>query len=63
MRKSDPDVPVIFITAWGLQADDRERCRNLGVETVLLKPVRSAELHHAVQEALADRERRKQRPA
>jgi len=30
---------------------------------VLFKPVRPAELHHAVQDALADRERRKQRPA
>ncbi len=62
VRTSDPDVPVIFITGWGLQAEDRDRCRQIGVETVLFKPVRPAELHHAVQDALADRERRKQRP-
>jgi len=63
VRTSDPNVPVVFITGWGLQAEDRERCRQLGVETVLFKPVRPIELHHAVQDALADRERRKQHPA
>ncbi len=63
VRTSDPHVTVIFITGWGLQAEDRERCRQLGVETVLFKPVRPIELHHAVQDALADRERRKQHPA
>jgi len=46
-------VPVVFITGWGLQAEDRERCRKLGVINVLFKPVRPAELHLAVQEALA----------
>ncbi len=55
--------PVIFITGWGLQAEDRDRCRQLGVETVLFKPVRPVEAHHAVQDALADCEPCKQRPA
>ena len=53
VRASDPHVSVIFITGWGLQAEDRERCRKLGVLNVLFKPVRPNELHQAVQEALA----------
>jgi len=53
VRAGDPQVPVVFITGWGLQAEDRERCRKLGVIKVLFKPVRPAELHTAVQEALA----------
>jgi PAS domain S-box-containing protein len=53
VRASDPHVPLAFITGWGLQAEDRERCRKLGVLNVLFKPVRPAELHQAVQEALA----------
>ena len=53
VRASDPRVPVVFITGWGLQAEDRDRCRKLGVFNVLFKPVRPAELHLAVQEALA----------
>jgi CheY-like chemotaxis protein len=53
VRASDPQVPVVFITGWGLQAEDRERCRKLGVINVLFKPVRPADLHTAVQEALA----------
>ncbi len=53
IRASDPRVPVVFITGWGLQAEDRERCRKLGVINVLFKPVRPADLHQAVQEALA----------
>jgi PAS domain S-box-containing protein len=53
VRASDSRVPVVFITGWGLQAEDRERCRKLGVINVLFKPVRPAELHLAVQDALA----------
>jgi CheY-like chemotaxis protein len=53
VRAGDPKVPVIFITGWGLQEEDRARCRNLGVIRVLFKPVRPADLHAAVQEALA----------
>jgi PAS domain S-box-containing protein len=53
VRADDPKVPVIFITGWGLQEEDRARCRALGVIRVLFKPVRPAELHAAVQEALA----------
>jgi CheY-like chemotaxis protein len=53
IRASDPRVPVVFITGWGLQAEDRERCRKLGVINVLFKPVRPADLQQAVQDALA----------
>jgi len=53
VRTSDPHVPIVFITGWGLQTEDRERCRQLGVQNVLFKPVRPGELHQAVQEALA----------
>jgi PAS domain S-box-containing protein len=58
IRASDPRVPVIFITGWGLHAEDRDRCLKLGVINVLFKPVRPAELHMAVQEALAVSARR-----
>jgi FixJ family two-component response regulator len=44
---------VVFITGWGLHAEDRERCTKLGVINVLFKPVRPTDLHLAVQEALA----------
>jgi len=53
VRTSDLHVPIVFITGWGLQAEDRERCRQLGVQNVLFKPLRPGELHQAVQEALA----------
>jgi len=53
IRASDPRVPVVFITGWGLQAEDRERCRKLGVINVLFKPVRPTDLQVAIQEALA----------
>jgi PAS domain S-box-containing protein len=53
IRAIDPRVPVVFITGWGLHAEDRERCKALGVINVLFKPVRPADLHLAVQEALA----------
>ena len=59
VRARDSHVPVVFITGWGLQAEDRERCRKLGVINVLFKPVRPAELHTAVQEALAVSGRRR----
>ncbi|HTY81140.1 MAG TPA: response regulator [Candidatus Bathyarchaeia archaeon] len=53
VRASDPHVPLVFITGWGLQPEDRERCRKLGVLNVLFKPIHPNELHQAVQEALA----------
>jgi CheY-like chemotaxis protein/anti-sigma regulatory factor (Ser/Thr protein kinase) len=53
VRARDPRVPVIFITGWGLQEEDRERCKTLGVVDVLYKPVHPDELQTAVQAALA----------
>jgi len=63
VRASDLHVPIVFITGWGLQAEDRERCRQLGVQNVLFKPVRPGELHQAVQEALAASTRKPTAPA
>jgi CheY-like chemotaxis protein len=52
IREHDPQVPLIFITGWGLQEQDQARSRGLGVSSLLFKPVRPAELHNAVQNAL-----------
>ncbi|MBI2154378.1 MAG: response regulator [Candidatus Rokubacteria bacterium] len=53
VRAMDPNVPMIFVTGWGLTEKDRERCRTLGVRHWLFKPVKPAELHRTVQDALA----------
>ncbi len=58
LRKRDPEVPLVFITGWGMQEQDQARCRALGVSSLLFKPVRPAELHAAVQGALSDPGRR-----
>jgi two-component system cell cycle sensor histidine kinase/response regulator CckA len=52
IREHDPQVPLIFITGWGLQEQDQARSRSLGVSSLLFKPVRPAELHNSVQKAL-----------
>jgi CheY-like chemotaxis protein len=57
LRGRDPNVPVIFITGWGLQEEDQARCRRLGISALLFKPVPPAELHRKVQMALAARPR------
>ncbi len=57
LRASDPHVPVIFITGWGLQEEDQARCRRLGISALLFKPVPPADLHRTVQVALAARGR------
>jgi PAS domain S-box-containing protein len=54
LRARDRAVPIAFITGWGLQEEDQERCRGLGVQTVLFKPVSPAQLHRAVQHTLAE---------
>ncbi len=53
VRAMDPNVPMIFVTGWGLTEKDRERCRSLGVRHWLFKPVKPSELHRTVQAALA----------
>jgi PAS domain S-box-containing protein len=55
LRAHDPDIPVVFITGWGMQEQDQARCRGLGIFAVLFKPVRPAELYATVQSALAER--------
>ncbi len=55
LRARDTDVPIIFITGWGMQEQDQARCRGLGIFSVLFKPVRPAELYTTVQSALAER--------
>ena len=57
IRARDPNVPVIFITGWGLQEEDQARCRRLGITALLFKPVPPPELHRKVQIALAARVR------
>ena len=57
LRTSDPHVPVIFITGWGLQEEDQARCRRLGISALLFKPVPPHDLHRTVQVALAARTR------
>jgi len=53
LRARDAQVPLVFITGWGLHEQDQARCRGLGVSSLLFKPVRPAELHNTVQIALA----------
>ena len=53
IRARDANVPVIFITGWGLQEEDQARCRRLGITALLFKPVPPSELHLKVQVALA----------
>jgi CheY-like chemotaxis protein len=57
IRARDPNVPVIFITGWGLQEEDQARCRRLGITALLFKPVPPSELHRKVQVVLAARVR------
>ncbi|MBI3626272.1 MAG: response regulator, partial [Candidatus Rokubacteria bacterium] len=53
VRAMDPKVPVAFVTGWGLTEEDRERCRRLGIQHCIFKPVKPSELHQAIQHALA----------
>jgi PAS domain S-box-containing protein len=55
LRARDPDLPIVFITGWGLTEADRERCRSLGIRHWLFKPVTPPQLHAVVQEVLASR--------
>jgi CheY-like chemotaxis protein len=58
LRAIDADVPLVFITGWGMQEQDQARCRGLGISALLFKPVRPAELHTTVQNALSEISRR-----
>jgi len=48
----DPVPPTIFMLTSGARGGDVERCRNLGVEAYLLKPIREAELKSAIARSL-----------
>jgi CheY-like chemotaxis protein len=54
LRAHDAEIPLVFITGWGMQEQDQARCRGLGISALLFKPVRPAELHAAVQNAFAE---------
>jgi len=54
IRAHDRNVPVAFITGWGLHEEDQERCRHLGIHHVLFKPVSPGELHRTIQSTLAE---------
>jgi PAS domain S-box-containing protein len=56
LRARDSDVPIMFITGWGMHEQDQARCRGLGIFSLLFKPVRPAELYATVQSALAERD-------
>ncbi|PWU23662.1 MAG: hypothetical protein C5B48_08185 [Candidatus Rokuibacteriota bacterium] len=63
LRERDPGTPVVLITGWGMHEKDLARCRELGIASLLFKPVRPSELHTAVQRALTEAERRTRRGA
>ena len=54
IRAHDRNIPVAFITGWGLHEEDQERCRHLGIHHVLFKPVGPGELHRTIQSTLAE---------
>ena len=58
IRARDAEVPLVFITGWGLHEEDQARCRGLRISSLLFKPVRPDQLHATVQAALADPGRR-----
>jgi PAS domain S-box-containing protein len=49
----DPQVPIAFVTGWGLSDEDRKRCVSRGIRQCLFKPVRPADLLEAVQTVMA----------
>ncbi|HEY3064938.1 MAG TPA: response regulator [Methylomirabilota bacterium] len=52
VRNTDPSVPILFITGWGLRDDEHARLSSLGIHRCLFKPVRPRELDAAIQAAL-----------
>jgi len=52
LRRLDSDVPVLFITGWGLRDNDQARLSALGISRCLFKPLRAGELDAAIQSAL-----------
>jgi len=52
LRSVDRDVPLMFVTGWGLRAEDYARLEDLGVKRCLFKPVQPDELDDAIQSVL-----------
>jgi CheY-like chemotaxis protein len=52
VRVLDADVPIIFLSGWGLREDDRARLDALHIHACLFKPVGPAEVDAAIQAAL-----------
>ena len=52
LRAVDTQVPMLFITGWGLRDEDRARLGALRIQRCLFKPVRPEELDAAIQAAL-----------
>jgi CheY-like chemotaxis protein len=52
LRGVDGQVPMLFITGWGLREEDQARMGALGIQRCLFKPVRPEELDAAIQSAL-----------
>lgn len=47
-QKQNIDVPLIMLCALG-ERGDAQRCRELGIRAYLTKPIKSSELHNAIQ--------------
>ncbi len=52
LRSADRDVPLMFVTGWGLRDEDYARLEGLGVKRCLFKPVQPDELDGAIQSLL-----------
>jgi PAS domain S-box-containing protein len=52
LRGTDPAVPLLFMTGWGLREEDGPRLAALKVDRCLFKPVQPADLDAAIQAAL-----------
>ncbi|HEX3175455.1 MAG TPA: response regulator [Methylomirabilota bacterium] len=53
LRAVDMQVPMLFLTGWGLREEDQARLGALKVERCLFKPVRPEELDAAIQAAIS----------
>jgi CheY-like chemotaxis protein len=52
LRAIDREIPLLFITGWGLREEERIRLARLRVRRCLFKPVRPEDLDAAIQDAL-----------